>query len=88
MAENRLYSTPARIGQMRGWSVKWSQLGGALTALQVVPKSQLSEFRDLLTEAHPREPLTNVAFGTWCFPKLGRRSYEARHAHAKHAIGL
>jgi hypothetical protein len=25
----------------------------------------------------------NVAFGTLCFPKLGRRSYEARHAHKK-----
>ncbi len=88
MVENHLYSKPAHIGPDAEVDAKSSQLGGARTALIVMSTERFGDMcRESPVSMRWRQKKA-VALGTWCFPKLGRRSYEARHAHAKHAIGL
>ncbi len=68
-------------------NAKSSQLGGAITALQVMPNQR---FEDMCRESPVSmswRPKKVAALGTWCFPKLVPRSSEARNAHVKHAIG-
>ena len=87
MGGNHLYSTPPRIGPEAEVNAKSSQLGGAITALQVMRKSNLRHMcREALVSMRWRQKKA-APLGTWCFPKLGPRSSEARNAHVKHAIG-